>query len=138
MYGAGERHFLSTIDENNLPFDIFMAADTTVHGCNFIRHLVRCPLTVGGLEEMSWAVTSNVEFSVAGYIIHNPHQGIAPTQYKHFWHTKQKSSHTASNITASMRSLSTVTMLVLPPSSAHLMCPVGGWLVADAVPGLLS
>ena len=29
VYGAGAGHFLSTIDKNNLPFDCFLAANTT-------------------------------------------------------------------------------------------------------------
>ena len=43
MYGAGTGHFLSTIAENTLPFNITLAVDTTVHGRGFIPHLAWCP-----------------------------------------------------------------------------------------------
>ena len=34
---------------------------------------------------MTKAVTSDIEFIIAGYIIHSPIQGIIPSEYEHFW-----------------------------------------------------
>ena len=82
VYGGGTGHFLSTIVESTLPFDITLAADTTVYGRGFIRHLVRYPPIVGGLEDMIKAVMSNIEFSIARYITHSPIHGITPSQYE--------------------------------------------------------
>ena len=85
MYGAGLGHFLSTIAIHGLPFNIVLAADTTVRGRTFLRHLAKCPRVVGGLEDMIKAVTSTVEFSLAGYIVHSPVRGIIPSKYDYFW-----------------------------------------------------
>ena len=90
MYGAGTGHFLSTIAENTLPFNITLAVDTTVHGRGFVRHLARCPQVVGGLEDIIKAGMSDVKFSITGYIIHSPVRGIMSSQYKHVWQYQAK------------------------------------------------
>ena len=90
VYGAGSGHFLSTIATHGLPLHVVLAADTTVQGRTFLRQLSKCPRVVSGLEDIIKAVTSTVEFSLSGYIIHSPIRGITPSEYEHFWQFQAK------------------------------------------------
>ena len=85
IYGAGSGHFILTIATHGLPFNVVLAAATTVQGRTFLRQLEKCPWVVGGLKDIIKAITSTVEFSLSGYIIHSPVRGITPSKYEHFW-----------------------------------------------------
>ena len=43
IYDVGLGHFISTIAENNLPFDIVLAANVSVHGRSFVYLSTKCP-----------------------------------------------------------------------------------------------
>ena len=60
MHGTGAGHFITIIDENNLPFNIIIVANTTVHGRGFIRHFAHCPQVYSGLEDRIWSVKSDI------------------------------------------------------------------------------
>ena len=82
MYGVGLGPFVSAINENNLPFNIFLAGDTTVHGRGFLCLFANC-LCIVGSEGILTSVYSDIEFYVDGYIIHSPWD-MPPQQHKMF------------------------------------------------------
>ena len=84
MYGVGSGHFISTITKNNLPFNIVLAVDVSVHGWPFIHLFAKCPRVVSGLEDMIVSIVSDVGFSVVGYSIYSP-RDMPPQQHDFFW-----------------------------------------------------
>ena len=72
LYVFNSGHFLSAIQENSLPFEVILAADTDSKGRALCHEFGRCQNVLSGIHDLLRFVNSEAELSLIGYMIHSP------------------------------------------------------------------
>ena len=94
VYGFNSGHFLSTIRELNLPFNVVLACDPFANGCALFQEFAHCPTILSGMPALlDYVQGSGLTSQLMGYNIHS--HCYAASQRVAFGSCKHLSSHSS-------------------------------------------